>query len=97
MSSQSSITKPTDEAQAAESRGSWKAFSASAVGIEMGLCILIGWGAGTWIDGRLGSEPWAMLGGLLFGVVAGFRALYRGSRQAWGHGGPASSEPETSR
>lgn len=66
--------------------GAWKAFSASAVGIEMGLCVLLGWGAGTWADSALGSAPWAMLAGLLFGVAAGFRALVRGSKEAWDQG-----------
>jgi ATP synthase protein I len=69
--------------KAAEPVPAWKPISASAVGIEMAVSILIGWGAGTWLDGRFGTEPILMLAGLLFGVAAAFRALLRGGREAW--------------
>lgn len=49
----------------------------SSVGIELGLavtgCLVAGW----WLDGRLGTEPWLALGGVILGSVAGFRGLYR--------------------
>lgn len=61
----------------------WRAFSASAVGIEMAVCVLLGWLAGYLADGELGTGPWLMLVGLLFGVAAGFRALIRTSKIAW--------------
>lgn len=57
--------------------------SASAVGIEMGVCVLLGWLGGYLADGQLGTGPYLMLLGLLFGVAAGFRALIRTSKLAW--------------
>jgi ATP synthase protein I len=69
--------------KAAEPVPAWKPISASAVGIEMAVSVLIGWGAGTWLDGHFGTEPILMLAGLLFGVAAAFRALLRGGREAW--------------
>lgn len=70
----------------------WRAFSASAVGIEMGVCVLFGWGAGYLADGELGTTPWLMLLGLLLGVIAGFRSLIRTSKLAWQ---PGSGEDES--
>jgi F0F1-type ATP synthase assembly protein I len=66
----------------------WRAFSASAVGIEMGVCVLVGWLLGYWTDGQLGTDPWLMLAGVLVGVVAGFRALVRTSQIAWRRSSP---------
>jgi F0F1-type ATP synthase assembly protein I len=57
--------------------------SASAVGIEMALSILIFWLAGYWADSELGTGPWLMLAGVIVGVFTGFRALIRTSRIAW--------------
>lgn len=35
------------------------------------LSILIGYGAGWWLDERLGTEPWLQIIGFLLGAVAG--------------------------
>jgi hypothetical protein len=47
------------------------------VGIEMGLCIVFGWFLGEWIGGFFDA---AFLGGpigLMVGIVAAFKAMYR--------------------
>lgn len=49
----------------------------STVGLELGLSVLIGLVIGQWLDKRLGTDPWMLLLFLLFGMVAGFRSLYR--------------------
>ena len=36
------------------------------------VCLLVGW----WLDGRLGTSPWLLLGGVVLGAVAGFYNLY---------------------
>lgn len=53
----------------------------STVGLEMGLSVLIGLFVGQWLDKRLGTEPWLLLVFLLFGMVAGFRSIFRLARQ----------------
>ncbi len=53
----------------------------SYLGIFFGVAILIGYGAGRWIERRWGGAPWPSLGGVLLGVAAGFRELYRVARR----------------
>ena len=65
------------------SEGTWRAWSTSAVGIEMAMCIVLGLGFGYWLDGRFDTRPVLMLVFLGLGIVAGFRALVRGARGAW--------------
>jgi ATP synthase protein I len=49
---------------------------ASSIGIAMALAIFGSFFLGTWLDGRLGTEPWFTLLLLLAGIAAGFRNLY---------------------
>jgi ATP synthase protein I len=61
----------------------WRAFARfGTIGIEMGVSVAIGVGVGLWLDGRFHTEPLFLIVFLLFGVVAGFRALYRTARAA---------------
>jgi hypothetical protein len=52
------------------------AVSLGAVGIEMGLSVVIGYFGGKWLDGKLGTT-WLIWVGLALGIVAGFRGLWR--------------------
>jgi ATP synthase protein I len=54
----------------------------SALGLEMGVATAIGYGAGWWLDRRLGTKPYLMLVMLLLGIAAGFRSLYRAARRS---------------
>lgn len=45
--------------------------------VTLALAMYFGYKAGEFIDGRLGTEPWFQLGGIMLGVVAGFRILIR--------------------
>ncbi len=56
--------------------------SASSVGLELGISVLIGLLGGMWADGRWGTAPWLMLAGLVLGLVAGSRAVMRAVRRA---------------
>mgnify|MGYP001612696263 CR=1 FL=1 len=49
----------------------------STVGLELGLSVLIGLFVGQWLDGYFCTEPWLLLLFLGFGMVAGFRSVYR--------------------
>jgi ATP synthase protein I len=52
------------------------------VGIEFSISTVIGLLGGKWIDGKLGTQPWLMLLGLVLGVTAGLRSLLRTARRA---------------
>jgi ATP synthase protein I len=54
----------------------------ASVGIELSVSTVIGLLGGRWLDGKLGTDPWLMILGLLLGVVAGFRSLIRAARRA---------------
>jgi len=53
----------------------------SSVGLELALSVLLGFLAGDWLDGRLGSTPWAALAGVVLGSTAGFLNLWRALRR----------------
>jgi hypothetical protein len=56
----------------------WKEYGRyGSVGIELVLSIMLGWYAGHWLDGRIaGGHGWLTALGFVFGVYAGFRALF---------------------
>jgi ATP synthase protein I len=54
----------------------------SYVGIFFGVAVCLGLFAGHWADRRWHTEPWLTLVGVLIGVAAGFRELYRLSKKA---------------
>ncbi len=54
----------------------------SSIGLVLAASILIGYLGGTFLDTKLGTEPWFMLVGLLIGIVAGFTQLFRTVRSA---------------
>jgi ATP synthase protein I len=67
------------------SRRAHKAYdglSASSIGLELGLSVVVGVAGGMWLDGHFGLAPWCMLAGLGFGLAAGFRGLFRAVRRA---------------
>jgi len=47
------------------------------VGLDLIVSIAIGYYAGRWIDARVGAHGWVTALGFLFGVVTGFRFLWR--------------------
>jgi F0F1-type ATP synthase assembly protein I len=54
----------------------------SYLGIFFGVAICLGIFGGRWLDRRWNTGPYLEIGGLLVGVAAGFRELYRLSKQA---------------
>lgn len=54
----------------------------SAVGLEMGISVVVGLLGGRWLDDKAGTAPWLMITGLLMGVFAGFRGLFRVAKEA---------------
>lgn len=53
----------------------------TAVGIELGLSVLVGLFIGKYLDDYFGTDPWLTLVFLILGCVAGFRSLYRVGRE----------------
>ena len=47
------------------------------VGVQFAASILLFLFLGRWLDGKLGTEPWLLLAGVMIGAVAGFYSLYR--------------------
>jgi ATP synthase protein I len=46
-------------------------------GLQFAGAIILFLFLGRWLDGRLGTEPWLLLIGVMVGAVAGFVSLYR--------------------
>jgi F0F1-type ATP synthase assembly protein I len=53
----------------------------SAIGIEIALSVVVGLIGGRWLDNKLNTEPFLTVLGMVLGVAAGFRSLYRTTRQ----------------
>jgi ATP synthase protein I len=53
----------------------------SALGLEMGVAVVIGYGLGWWLDRKLGTRPYLTIVLLLLGIAAGFRGLIRAARE----------------
>lgn len=60
----------------------YDALSASSVGLELGISVVLGVLFGVWLDGQLGTAPWMMLLFMVLGLVAGFRGALRAMRRA---------------
>lgn len=67
---------------AVKTREYYRALSASSVGLELAVSVIIGLFFGQWLDGRIGTGPWMMILFLCLGFAAGLRSIYRFVRQA---------------
>jgi ATP synthase protein I len=68
----------TEHAPAAkQAKRAYNALSASSVGLELGIAVIVGLLAGLWLDSHFGTSPWLMLVFLVLGLVAGFRNVIR--------------------
>jgi len=73
---------PAIDPAARASRRMYEGLSASSVGLELGVAVVVALLFGMWLDSRLGTEPWLMLVFLCFGLVAGFRNVLRAVARA---------------
>ena len=71
------VNRPAVDPAARKGKRVFNALSASSVGLEMGLSVVIGLGAGYYLDRWLGTSPWMLLLWMVFGLVAGFRSVIR--------------------
>ena len=59
----------------------WRiAGNTGAVGLEIAMCIAVGYLGGQWLDRRFGTGPWLEWLGLVAGVGAAIKALIRVTR-----------------
>ena len=49
----------------------------STIGLSFVFALAIGFGAGYWLDGVLGTKPWLSFVGFFFGFAAGVLNVYR--------------------
>ncbi len=61
-------------------RARWRGVRAArvaSIGLEMGICVAIGYFIGHYLGERFDVEPWGTVNGTLLGCLAGASALYR--------------------
>jgi ATP synthase protein I len=49
----------------------------TGIGFYIAACILLGILTGLWLDNKLGTSPWFLVGGLLVGLVVAIYGVYR--------------------
>jgi ATP synthase protein I len=74
-------TKLVDPA-ARRTKRAFNALTASTVGLELGVAVVLSVLFGMWLDNKAGTQPWLMLAFLLIGLVAGFRNVLRAVKRA---------------
>jgi len=63
-------------------RAFFRAARFASLGLEMGVAVAIGAGAGYLLDRWLGTKPWLLLVFLLLGIAAGFKGVIDAARKA---------------
>ena len=58
----------------------------STVGLSFVMALALGFGAGYWLDGQLGTTPWLAFVGFFLGLAAGVLNVYRVMRSTLGGG-----------
>lgn len=78
------VTRPRKQLDPAArtAKRAFDALSASSVGLELGISVIIGLLIGYYLDRELGTGPWLMLVMLGFGLAAGFRGVLRAVKRA---------------
>jgi len=61
----------------AEGRRAYVGLRMSAVGMELGLSVVVGYGLGWFVDSRAGTGPWGGIVGIALGFTAGIRSILR--------------------
>jgi len=69
--------RPAIDPAARASKKMYDGLSASSAGLELGISVGLGAFFGSWLDGKLGTDPWMLLVFLTLGLIAGFRGVLR--------------------
>jgi ATP synthase protein I len=62
---------------AARTRDYYRSLSASSVGLEFAIAVVLGLFVGMWLDKRFGTGPWLLIVSLGFGFTAAMRGVWR--------------------
>jgi len=62
---------------AARTKRYYQTLSATSVGIELAVSVVLCLFLGMWLDDKLGTAPGMMIGWLVIGFIAGMRAVFR--------------------
>jgi ATP synthase protein I len=49
----------------------------TTIGVELSIAVVLGYYGGKYLDGRLGTEPWFLLAGVLLGLAVGVMGVYK--------------------
>lgn len=66
----------------------------ASVGFELATAVVVGYFGGRYLDGKLGTDPWLQVAGLLLGVFAGFWSLFKLARASQAQAQGSTSDPE---
>jgi ATP synthase protein I len=66
---------PADESE--DRRASRAMGRYAGIGLQFAASVLLFLYAGQWLDRRVGTAPWGVLGGVLLGASAAFYSMYR--------------------
>ena len=66
------------------------------MGLELGLCVVVGFLIGSWLDDWLDTKPWLLLVFGVSGIIAGYRSIFRLVKKVQadseqGHDSPSST------
>lgn len=67
---------------ATKTRDVYRSLSATSIGLEMGISVILGLFFGRWLDGKLGTEPWMLILFCAIGMAAGMKGVFRAMRDA---------------
>ena len=65
-----------------EPKPAFRALQLASVGLEMGIAVAIGAGAGYLADRYLHTTPWLLLLGVILGSIAGFKGMIDAAKKA---------------
>ena len=73
---------PRIDAAARRTKGFYTTLSATSVGLEFGIAVIIGLLGGRWLDTQAGTEPWLTILFLCCGFAAGVLGIVRAMKRA---------------
>ena len=73
---------PVTDPVARRSKRAMNTLTMSAVGLEFGVSVVLGYFVGHWLDGKAGTAPWLMVAFIGLGFAAGLISTIRSVKRA---------------